>query len=62
MTQNSIVYTKAKDFISRNPGTIAWRLGAHCKVAQKHINNDEECWYSLVNVFICKKPNTRQSL
>ena len=46
MTQNSIVYTKAKDFISRNPGTIAWRLGAHCKVAQKHINNDEEVLYA----------------
>ncbi len=46
MAQNNIVYTKAKDFINRNPGTIAWRLHAHCKIAQKHINNDEEVLYA----------------
>ena len=40
------VYTKASDFLTRNPGTIAWRLKQHCKVASKHINDDEEVLYA----------------
>lgn len=40
------IYQKAKDFIRRNPGTIAWRINAHCKVAEKYINDDEEILYA----------------
>lgn len=40
------VYAKASDFLKRNPGTIAWRLKQHCKVAGKHINDDEEILYA----------------
>lgn len=40
------VYVKARDFLNRNPGTVAWRLKAHCKVAQMHINDDEEILYA----------------
>ncbi len=40
------VYSKANDFLMRNPGTIAWRLKAHCKVAASHINDDEEVLYA----------------
>ncbi len=39
------VFVKANDFITRYPGTVAWRLKAHCKVAQMHINDDEEVLY-----------------
>ncbi|MBR2833252.1 MAG: PH domain-containing protein [Bacilli bacterium] len=45
MTKN-IVYTKVKDFLKRNPGTIAWRVRAHAKVADMHINDDEEVLYA----------------
>ncbi len=40
------IYTKASDFLARHPGTIAWRLKAHCKVAASHINDDEEILYT----------------
>ena len=40
------VYSKANDFLMRNPGTVAWRLKAHCKVAASHINDDEEVLYA----------------
>ncbi len=40
------VYYKAHEFLQRHPGTVAWRLRAHCKVAQQHINNDEEVLYA----------------
>jgi len=40
------IYSKASDFLARNPGTIAWRLKAHCKVAASHINDDEEVLYA----------------
>lgn len=40
------VYIKAKSFIDRNPGTVVWRLKAHCKVAQDLINDDEEVLYA----------------
>ena len=41
----SIVLEKARSFLRRNPGTIAWRVSAHAKVAQMHINDDEEVLY-----------------
>jgi len=40
------VYSKANDFLMRNPGTIAWRVKAHCKVAAAHIDKDEEILYA----------------
>lgn len=40
------IYSKASDFLARNPGTIAWRLKSHCKVAASHINDDEEVLYA----------------
>lgn len=39
------IYAKAKDFEKRYPGTLAWRIKAHCKVAAEHVNNDEEVLY-----------------
>jgi len=41
-----IVYDKVKQFIKRNPGTIAWRLSTHSKVAEMHLNDDEEVLYA----------------
>lgn len=46
MAKNDSVYKKVKDFLKRNPGTIAWRIKAHCKVADMHINDDEEILYA----------------
>lgn len=46
MDNNGTVYSKAISFLRRNPGTIAWRVRAHCKVAQMHINNDETILYA----------------
>ena len=46
MPKKTTVYSKAIAFLRRNPGTIAWRINAHCKVAQMHINNDEEVLYA----------------
>ena len=40
------VYAKASEFLKRNPGTIAWRLKQHCKVAGEHINDDEKILYA----------------
>jgi len=40
------IYSKANDFLARNPGTVAWRLASHCKVAATHINDDEEVLYA----------------
>lgn len=40
------IYSKASDFLARHPGTVAWRLKAHCKVAASHINDDEEVLYA----------------
>ncbi len=42
----NIVLSKVRDFLRRNPGTIAWRVRAHAKVAGMHINDDEEVLYA----------------
>lgn len=42
----NIVYQKASEFINRHPGTVAWRLKAHCKIAERYINDDEEILYA----------------
>lgn len=41
-----IVYEKVNDFLRRNPGTVAWRASAHSKIAEMHINDDEEVLYA----------------
>lgn len=46
MAKKDTVYSKAIAFLRRNPGTIAWRVREHCKVAQMHINNDEKVLYA----------------
>lgn len=46
MDKTQIIYEKVMAFKRRYPGTIAWRLKAHCKVAADHINNDEEILYA----------------
>lgn len=39
---NHDVYQMVKDFKSKYPMTIAWRLKAHCKVVENFLNPDEE--------------------
>ena len=48
--QNS-VYTLAKEFKRKYPATIAFRIRAHSKLAQKFIGSDEEVKY----VFVAQK-------
>ena len=38
-------YTLIKNFTNQFPMTIAWRVKQHCKVIDKHLNNDEEILY-----------------
>ena len=38
-------YQKLLEFKRRNRGTICWRLKAHAKVIDKHLNPDEEIQY-----------------
>jgi hypothetical protein len=40
------VYGKVLKFKKRNKGTIAWRLKAHSKVIEKHLNPGEEVVYA----------------
>ena len=40
------VYQKVVKFLRRNPGTIAWRISAHCKIAERYLNDDEEVLYA----------------
>lgn len=40
------VYQKLKSFKSRYPMTVAWRLKAHSKVVEKHLNPGEEVLYA----------------
>lgn len=46
-------YKQAKIFKSRYPFTIAWRIKAHSKVIEKHLNPGEEVLY----VFAAQKNN-----
>ncbi len=45
------IYKQALDFKRKYPKTIAWRLKAHSKIAQIHVNPDEKVKY----VFACQK-------
>jgi hypothetical protein len=40
-----MIYEKALQFKKKYPMTICWRLKAHSKIVEKHINNDEEIKY-----------------
>ena len=39
------VYELAKDFKRKYPGTVAWRIKAHSKIIEKHLNPEEEVIY-----------------
>lgn len=43
---NSSVYTKISEFIKKYPLTMAFRLGKHCKIIDKHLNPEEEIIYA----------------
>ncbi len=43
---SNIVYNKLKDFKNKYPMTIAWRLKAHSKVVNKHLNPEEEVLFA----------------
>ncbi len=45
------IYEQALNFKRKYPKTIAWRIKAHSRVAQMHINPDETVKY----VFACQK-------
>ncbi len=45
------VYEKAKEFKRKYPATVAFRIKAHSKLAQKFVGNDEEIKY----VFVAQK-------
>ena len=40
------LYNMVKNFKKKYPLTIAWRLKAHCKVVEKHINSDERILFA----------------
>lgn len=42
----SLVYKKVKEFKKKYPLTISWRLKAHSKIIEKHLNKDEEILYA----------------
>ena len=46
-----IIYDKAKEFKRLYPATVAFRIRAHAKVAEKFIGSDEEVKY----VFVAQK-------
>lgn len=50
---SSLIYQKAKEFKSKYPMTVCWRLKKHCKIIEKHINSDETVRY----VFVAQKNN-----
>lgn len=40
------VYKRVKEFKTKYPSTVSWRLKANSKVVEKHINPDEEVLYA----------------
>ncbi len=50
---NKTIYEQAKEFKRKYPLTIAWRLKAHAKVIEKHLNPGEEVLF----VFAAQKNN-----
>ena len=47
------IYEQAKAFKKKYPMTIAWRLKAHSKIVEKHLNPDEK----VIFVFAAQKNN-----
>lgn len=45
------IYSQALEFKKKYPGTVAWRLKKHSKIAALHMNPDETIRY----VFACQK-------
>lgn len=43
---NKDVYSRVKDFKNKYPMTVSWRLKAHSKIIEKHLNPDEEVIYA----------------
>ncbi len=43
---NSLVYKKVKEFKRKYPMTVSWRLKAHCKVVDQHLNPGEVVQYA----------------
>lgn len=43
---NQDVYSKVKEFKSKYPMTISWRLKQHSKIARMHLNPDEDIIYA----------------
>ena len=41
----NMIYVQAKEFKAKYPMTICWRLKAHSKIIEKHLNSDEEVKY-----------------
>lgn len=46
---NKTIYEQAKEFKRKYPLTIAWRLKAHAKVIEKHLNPGEEVLFVLLH-------------
>ena len=38
-------YVKVKEFLSKYPFTIAWRIKAHCSIIDRHLNPGEKILY-----------------
>lgn len=52
------VYSKLKEFKKKYPVTIAWRIKAHAKVIEKHLNPGEEVIYA----FLAQKNDTYKEI
>ena len=42
----SEIYLKISSFIKKYPLTVAFRLGKHCKIIERHLNPDEQIIYA----------------
>lgn len=39
---------KVYEYMALNPGSVAWRIHKHCKIIEKHLNDDEEVKFVFV--------------
>lgn len=46
MERKNEIYNKVRDFKARHGITLSWRIKAHSRVAEEHLNNDEEVLYA----------------
>ena len=46
MIRKNEVYRSVRDFKRRHKTTVAWRLKAHSRVIEEHLNNDETVLYA----------------